>query len=132
MEKKILIVDDEDDLLDLVSLILRDAGYEVDTARNGEAALNKLRKEPFDLVLLDIMMPGMDGWEVLKVLKLDSRTSDIPVAMLTCKADAKDKLFGLQEGAVDYVTKPFSSEELISRVEGIFSHMGSQRKDHGG
>jgi len=130
MAKRILIVDDEQDLLDLVGLILRDAGYEVDTALSGESALRKLRKERFDLVLLDIMMPRMDGWEVLKILKVDTRTQDIPVAMLTCKTDAKDKLYGLQEGAVDYITKPFSSDELIARIEGIFRHMGSQRPSH--
>ena len=130
MAKRILIVDDEQDLLDLVSLILGDAGYEVDTALSGESALRKLRKERFDLVLLDIMMPRMDGWEVLKILKVDTRTQDIPVAMLTCKTDAKDKLYGLQEGAVDYITKPFSSDELIARIEGIFRHMGSQRPSH--
>lgn len=132
MGKRILIVDDEQDLLDLVGLILEDHGYEVDTALTGDAALNRLRKEPFDLVLLDIMMPGMDGWEVLKILKLDTRTCDIPVAMLTCKTDTRDKLFGLQEGAVDYITKPFSPEELISRVEGIFEHTESEREGRPG
>ena len=123
MKKKILVVDDEDDILQFLELVLREKGYEVVTAASGQEALTRAQIEKPDLVLLDIMMPQMDGWEVLKLLRVDEGTSDIPVAMLSARTEAKDRVQGLQEGAIDYICKPFSLQELLGRVEAIFEQV---------
>jgi DNA-binding response OmpR family regulator len=86
--------------------------------------LTRAQIEKPDLVLLDIMMPQMDGWEVLKLLRVDEETAHIPVAMLTARTEAKDRVQGLQEGALDYICKPFSLQELLGRVEAIFEQAG--------
>jgi DNA-binding response OmpR family regulator len=118
--KKILVVDDEDDILHFLELVLREKGYDVVTASGGHEALTKAQLERPDLVLLDIMMPQMDGWEVLKLLRVDDDTADIPVAMLSARTEAKDRVQGLQEGAIDYICKPFSLQELLGKIEAIF------------
>ena len=123
-KKKILIVDDEDDILHFLELVLREKGYEVATASGGHEALTKAQVDRPDLVLLDIMMPQMDGWEVLKLLRVDEGTSQIPVAMLSARTEAKDRVQGLQEGAIDYICKPFSLQELLGKIETIFSQVG--------
>ena len=123
MKKKILIVDDEDDILHFLELVLREKGYEVATASGGHEALTKAQLERPDLVLLDIMMPQMDGWEVLKLLRVDDGTRAIPVAMLSARTEAKDRVQGLQEGAIDYICKPFSLQELLGKIETIFSQV---------
>jgi DNA-binding response OmpR family regulator len=122
-KKKILIVDDEDDILHFLELVLREKGYEVATASGGHEALTKAQLERPDLVLLDIMMPQMDGWEVLKLLRVDEGTSQIPVAMLSARTEAKDRVQGLQEGAIDYICKPFSLQELLGKIETIFTQV---------
>ena len=122
-KKKILIVDDEDDILHFLELVLREKGYEVVTASGGHEALTKAQVDRPDLVLLDIMMPQMDGWEVLKLLRVDEGTSHIPVAMLSARTEAKDRVQGLQEGAIDYICKPFSLQELLGKIETIFSQV---------
>ena len=122
-KKKILIVDDEDDILHFLELVLREKGYEVATASGGHEALTKAQLERPDLVLLDIMMPQMDGWEVLKLLRVDEDTANIPVAMLSARTEAKDRVQGLQEGAIDYICKPFSLQELLGKIETIFSQV---------
>ena len=124
MKKKILIVDDEEDILHFLELVLREKGYEVGTAMNGQDALTKAQIEKPDLVLLDIMMPQMDGWEVLKLLRVDDETANIPVAMLSARTEAKDRVQGLQEGAIDYICKPFSLAELLAKIETIFGTEG--------
>ena len=121
MKKKILVVDDEEDILHFLELVLREKGYEVATASSGHEALTRAQMVRPDLILLDIMMPQMDGWEVLKLLRVDEGTSDIPVAMLSARTEAKDRVQGLQEGAVDYICKPFSLQELLGKIETIFS-----------
>lgn len=118
--KKILVIDDDQDILKLIKIILENEGYDVGTATTGEDGIKFAIQEMPDLILLDIMMPVMDGWEILKMLHTDESTRKIPVAMLTCKTDVKNKLIGLQEGAIDYITKPFSPEELMTRVGDIF------------
>ncbi len=118
--KKILIIDDDEDIISLIRIILENENYTVIGALNGDEGIKYALKEKPDLILLDIMMPGADGWEVMKMLHTDEKTRKIPVAMLTCKTDVRDKLTGLQEGANDYITKPFSPEELITRVNKIF------------
>ncbi len=118
--KKILVIDDDDDILNLIKIILSNKNYEMFSATTGEEGIRMAIQQKPDLILLDIMMPITDGWEILKMLHTDENTRKIPVAMLTCKTDVKNKLIGLQEGAIDYITKPFSPEELISRVGDIF------------
>ena len=120
-KKKILIVDDEDDILHFLALVLREKGYEVVTASGGHEALTQAQIEQPDLVLLDIMMPQMDGWEVLKLLRVDEETAHIPVAMLSARTEAKDRVQGLQEGVVDYICKPFSLKELLSKIEQVLA-----------
>jgi phosphate regulon transcriptional regulator PhoB len=116
MQHKILVVDDEADVNDMLVLNLRAAGFGVIAAEDGATALTKTRSELPALVILDLMLPGMSGLEVCKVLKSDSATRHIPVIMLTSKAEEVDKIVGLELGADDYVTKPFSPRELILRV----------------
>jgi DNA-binding response OmpR family regulator len=91
------------------------------TATGGQEALTRAQLEKPHLVLLDIMMPQMDGWEVLRLLRVDEETAHIPVAMLSARTEAKDRVQGLQEGAVDYICKPFSLGELLAKIEGIFA-----------
>jgi two-component system OmpR family response regulator len=122
--RKVLIVDDEDDILHFLELVLREKGYEVATASGGEEALAQARSAPPDLVLLDIMMPQMDGWQVLRQLRGDERTAGVPVALLSARTGARDRMQGLQEGAVDYICKPFSLQELFGKIEAIFQATG--------
>ncbi|HVD77972.1 MAG TPA: response regulator [Vicinamibacteria bacterium] len=126
MSKKILVVDDEDDILHFLELVLREKGYDVATASGGHEALTKAQLEQPNLILLDIMMPQMDGWEVLKLLRVDEETADIPVAMLSARTEAKDRVQGLQEGAIDYICKPFSLQDLLVKIETIFDQVGKR------
>jgi DNA-binding response OmpR family regulator len=116
---RLLVVDDDTDIAAMAALVLRRAGHAVTTAASGEAALDEARRLAYDLILLDINMPGMDGWEVLRVLQADEATAAIPVAMFSVRGEVRDKVHGLQEGAFDYITKPFAVDELISRVATI-------------
>ena len=118
---RILVVDDQQDILDVTSLVLSGAGYAVDTAESGESALSALEQEPFDLVLLDINMPGMDGWETLRSIRCDDAMRDVRVVMFTVKGEIRDKIESLQEGAVDFITKPFVVDDLIERVERVLA-----------
>ena len=121
MKKKVLIIDDEKDILELVSIILSESDISVYRAEDGLSGLEIAREEKPDLILLDIMMPEIDGWEVLKMLKVDEETKDIPVAMLTCKTETRDKVLGIQEGAIDYITKPFAPDGLLTKGEEILT-----------
>jgi DNA-binding response OmpR family regulator len=127
MKKKILCVDDEEDILNFLELVLSEKGYDVVTASGGQEALTKAQMERPDLVLLDIMMPQMDGWEVLKLLRVDEETAEIPVAMLSARTEARDRVQGLQEGAIDYICKPFSLAELLGKIEAIFVQTEGQK-----
>jgi two-component system response regulator VicR len=113
--KKVLVVDDEPDTLELVKLVLESAGFEAILVNNGMEALAKIDTEKLDLVLLDIMMPDMDGWDLFR--KIKERNTTIPIAILTAKAQNIDKLLGLHVlKADDYITKPFGKNELIGKV----------------
>jgi len=116
---KILVVDDEPDAVELVEFNLKGAGYEVVTAGDGDEALKKTRAAAPDLIVLDLMIPEVDGLEVCKILRRDPATSAIPIIMLTAKAAEIDRVLGLELGADDYVTKPFSPRELILRVKNL-------------
>lgn len=123
MKQTILVVDDNPDLLDIVDSILSEAGFVVAKALSGEAGLNVARALKPNLILLDLNMPRMDGWEVLKLLKAEMGTRDIPVAIFSVRTDLKDKIFGLQRGAVDYIPKPFQYDRLAERVTRILAHV---------
>jgi two-component system alkaline phosphatase synthesis response regulator PhoP len=120
MPKKILAVDDERHIVRLVEVNLQRAGYEVVTAYDGREALEKVKSENPDLVVLDVMMPYMDGFEVLKHLKAEPETAEIPVIMLTAKAQDADVFRGWQSGVDCYLTKPFNPMELLTFVKRIF------------
>src|SRR3954452_5957406 len=115
----ILVVDDERDLVELVRYNLERGGYGVITAFDGETALDAAQRRRPDLVVLDVMMPGIDGLEVCRRLRADVRTAGTPIIMLTAKAAEADRVVGLELGADDYVIKPFSPRELVARVRAV-------------
>lgn len=117
VKSKVLVVDDEPEAVELVEFNLKGAGYDVTTASDGAEALNKARRIQPNLVILDVMMPEIDGMEVCKLMRRDPATSGIPIIMLTAKASEVDRVLGLELGADDYVVKPFSPRELVLRVK---------------
>ena len=122
LQKHILCIEDEPEMIDLIRLILGRRGFEVSGATGGKAGLDAVRAEHPDLVLLDLMMPDMDGWEVYQQMKADESTRHIPVIVVTAKAQSIDKVLGLHIAKVDdYIAKPFSPQELLSSVEKTLS-----------
>ncbi|HEY5656792.1 MAG TPA: response regulator [Myxococcota bacterium] len=119
MAPRILVVDDEPDLLELVRVNLAQSGYAVETAESGREALERLRRSPPDLVVLDLMLPDVSGTEICRQVRADSRLAQLPIIMLTARADEVDRVVGLELGADDYVTKPFSPRELALRVRAV-------------
>jgi DNA-binding response OmpR family regulator len=119
--KKILIVDDEVDLVETVRFPLEMEGYHVLVSYNGEDALNQARKENPDLILLDLMLPKLDGYKVCRLLKFDDRYKHIPILMLTAKTQDKDKILGMETGANEYITKPFEMDDLLKKVKAYLS-----------
>ena len=118
--KCILCVEDEPEMIDLIRLILGRRGFEVKGAAGGHEGLNMIRQDPPDLVLLDLMMPDMDGWEVYQHMKADEKTKHIPVIVVTAKAQSIDKVLGLHIAKVDdYITKPFSPQDLMNSVDKV-------------
>ncbi len=115
----ILVVDDEEDLLELVAYNLRREGYEVDCVTTGETALRAARSKRVDLIILDLMLPGADGLEVCRALRSDPQTRDISIVMLTAKGDEADVVAGIELGADDYITKPFSPRVLLARIRAV-------------
>lgn len=113
---RILVVDDEKNICDLLSLYLVKEGFETECAQDGLQALEKFEAGKFDLVILDIMLPGKDGWEVCREIR---KTSNVPIIMLSAKGETFDKVLGLELGADDYVTKPFDSKELVARIKSV-------------
>ncbi len=122
---RILIVEDEQDIADLIGFNLQRAGFEVLKAHDGIAGTEAALRERPDLIVLDLMLPGRDGYGVFRELKRDSRTADIPVIMLTARAQTEDRIQGLEAGADDYLTKPFSPKELMLRVQAILKRSES-------
>jgi DNA-binding response OmpR family regulator len=116
-QKKILVVDDEVDLVETIRFPLEMEGFNVLISYNGEDALNQARKEKPDLILLDLMLPKLDGYKVCRLLKFDERYKHIPILMLTAKTQEKDKLLGKETGADEYITKPFDIDELMEKVK---------------
>ena len=115
-KQKVLVIDDETNVCELVSLYFEKAGYEVACALNGSEGLDKARQERPDIIVLDLMLPGMDGLDVCKEIR---KTSNVPIIMLTARVDEVDRVLGLEIGADDYVTKPFSPRELLARIKAV-------------
>jgi two-component system phosphate regulon response regulator PhoB len=119
----ILVADDDMDIRDLVAFKLEQAGFDVTAVDNGLAALTEARREPPDLVVLDVMMPGMSGIDVCRELRGDPTTSGLPIILLTARAQEGDVEVGFGAGADDYIVKPFSPRELVNRVEAVLARM---------
>ncbi|MFC1967499.1 response regulator transcription factor [Chloroflexota bacterium] len=121
MNKKILVVEDDPSSLRLTTYVLESNGYEVLSAMNGLEGLKKAQNENPDLVILDVMLPGIDGFEICNHLRADPKTASISIIMLSAKARGADKETGLKMGANDYITKPISPSDILKRVEGLLA-----------
>ena len=121
---RLLVVEDEKKLCDMIAKSLHQAGYEVDTCNDGEEALECARKNSYDMILLDVMLPKMDGFEVCQAIR---EFSDVPIVMLTAKGDDMDKILGLEYGADDYITKPFNILEVKARIKAIMRRTSPER-----
>ncbi len=127
--KKILVVDDELDICRLLKFNLEKEGFMVDTVADAIEAMKRLRKSTFDLIVLDLMLPEMDGLQFCKTIKEEQSLKDIPVIMLTAKDEEIDRVLGLELGADDYITKPFSMRELIARVKAVLRRMSRNERE---
>ena len=127
--ERILVVDDEEDLLELISFNLKKEGYRVTTVATGEAAINGARSTIPDLIVLDLLLPKVDGLNVCKTLKADPKTAHIPIVMLTAKSEEADVVSGLELGADDYITKPFSPRVLLARLRSVLRRRGQQETE---
>jgi len=125
-KKHILIVDDEPDLVELLSYNLKKEGFSVSSAVDGEEALLILKKSNFNLILLDLMLPGIQGLDLCRIIRQNQKTEHIPIIMITAKGEEIDKVRGLETGADDYITKPFSPKELIARVNAVLRRAGER------
>ena len=123
---KILVVDDDPNIARLVSLYLEKEGYQVSVETRGDTAVSAFRKDPPALMLLDIMLPGMDGWQVCRTVR---QFSNIPIIMLSAKDETFDKVLGLELGADDYITKPFEGKELVARVKAVLRRYGQSEPE---
>jgi two-component system alkaline phosphatase synthesis response regulator PhoP len=128
MKEKILIVEDEKDIVKMLDYNLKKEGFRTLSCYDGEEALDLATREHPDLIVLDLMLPGVDGLEVCKALKKESKTSSIPIIMLTAKSQESDKVVGLELGADDYLTKPFSIRELLARIKAVLRRMKEKDK----
>ncbi len=118
-KKKILVVDDEPDIVELVSYNLKKEGFEASSASDGEEALARIKKGNFDFLILDLMLPGIQGMELCRILRNDPKTKNLPIIMLTAKGEEVDRILGIETGADDYISKPFSPRELVARVKAV-------------
>lgn len=119
MAQRILVVDDDKQIVRLVRSYLEQAGYHVLTAHNGEMALHTIRRERPDLIVLDLMLPDRDGWEITRIVRSDPNLAALPIIMLTARIEDTDKIIGLELGADDYITKPFNPREVVARVRAV-------------
>jgi Response regulators consisting of a CheY-like receiver domain and a winged-helix DNA-binding domain len=129
---KVLVVDDEDNIIELIRLGLRYEGFQVETASDGEQGIALAQRVNPDLIILDVMMPGIDGIEVCRRLRNNPTTRDVPILMLTAKDEVSDRILGLQTGADDYLTKPFDFYELLERIKAILRRQNRARSTSGG
>ncbi len=124
---KILVVDDERNIVELIRLYMEKEGFETICAYTGDEALSKFRDEKPDLMVLDLMLPGIDGWQVCREIR---KTSSVPIIMLTAKSETFDKVLGLELGADDYITKPFEAKELLARVKAVLRRAGTKQAEN--
>ncbi len=128
--KRVLVVDDEPDIVELVSYNLKKEGFEVSSASDGDLALARIKKADFDFLILDLMLPGVRGMELCRILRNNPETRHIPVIMLTAKGEEIDRIIGLEAGADDYMTKPFSPRELVARVRAVLRRASERSIDN--
>lgn len=128
--ERILVVDDDREITRLLRSYLEQAGYEVLVAHNGETALHTLRRERPELLILDLMLPDRDGWDITRVVRTDATLADTPIIMLTARVEDTDKILGLELGADDYITKPFNPREVLARVRAMLRRQ-QRISDHG-
>ncbi len=128
--EKVLIVEDEEDVLELIRYNLQKAGFRTEVAMTGKQALDSARESEFDLILLDIMLPVIDGLEVCRILKSEAKTAEFPIIMLTAKGEESDIVKGLEFGADDYITKPFSPKVLIARAKAVLRRKSTNLKNN--
>lgn len=121
MAKKILVVDDEAQLVEMVKMRLEASGYEVITAADGQEALDKARQDKPNLIILDLMLPKIDGYKVCRMLKFDEKYNKIPIILFSARAQEQDKLLGMQVGANGYIAKPFEPKVLLSKIEELLN-----------
>ena len=129
IKKHILAIDDEKDILKLLQYNLEREGHSVSLAKTGEEGLTAIKTRPPDLVLLDVMLPGIDGLEVCKIMRANKETRAIPILMLTAKSAEVDQILGLELGATDYISKPFSVKVLLARVKNIFRNLETKKEE---
>ena len=115
----VLVVDDNADLLDTFYMMLKRRGYNVDTAEDGHSAVDRFKRHHFDVTLMDVVMPGMNGFQATRELSRDPRTARIPVLMVTTKGDETDRIWGMRQGAADYLVKPITEAQLVERVKAV-------------
>jgi DNA-binding response OmpR family regulator len=127
MRRKILVVEDDADQLEVIRLVLEKAGFAIGTAANGSDALVKTRSISPDLIILDLMLPGLNGFDICETLRKDSATASVPIIMLTGLCSQFGRLAGLESGANDFLTKPFKVEELVSKVDKLLRTCGSSK-----
>ena len=125
MAQRILVVDDDAQIARLVRTYLEKSGFTVLTAANGEDALHLIRSEKPDLVVLDLMLPDRDGWEITRIVRRDEALKDLPIIMLTARVEDTDRIVGLELGADDYIPKPFNPREVVARVRAVLRRVGS-------
>jgi DNA-binding response OmpR family regulator len=125
--RRVLVVEDDPDIVELISHFLEGDGFRVDALGDGNEALRRLRDESFDLLILDLQLPGMDGLSLCGALRRDPHTENLPIIMLTARGDESDRIVGFEVGADDYVVKPFSPKELVARARALFRRL--ERKD---
>lgn len=126
-DKKVLVVDDDINICELLRLYLEKEGFAVAVANDGKVALDTAKSESFDIILLDIMLPGLDGWQVCREIR---KESDVPIIMITAKGETFDKILGLELGADDYVPKPFDAKEVVARVKAVLRRYGEKEEDN--
>jgi len=125
---RILLIEDEKNIVELVKFNLDQAGYHVSVAMTGDVGLDEARKANADLIVLDLMLPEIDGLEICKILKQNEKTAPIPIIMLTAKGEEADRVVGLELGADDYMTKPFSPRELVARIKAVLRRVQDKPK----
>jgi two-component system alkaline phosphatase synthesis response regulator PhoP len=129
-EQRILLVDDDKEIARLLRQYLEQAGYAVQVVYTGETAVHALRRDPVDLVLLDLGLPDRDGWDIARLIRSDDRLGTLPIIMLTARIDAGDKIIGLELGADDYIPKPFNAREVVARVRALLRRVNMDAPPH--